>query len=47
MANRKLSCPMLQGGLSVNLNHLKTTYLQFLKTSGKTKLNILFLLFDI
>ena len=25
MANRKLSCAMLEGGLSVNLNHLKTS----------------------
>ena len=25
MANRNLLCVMLQGGLSVNLNHLKTT----------------------
>ena len=24
MANHKLSCPMLEGGLSVNLNHLKS-----------------------
>ena len=24
MANRNLSCAMLQGGPSVNLNHLKT-----------------------